>query len=77
MVEFDIKINPQQRIAYIPKELYEVLTAHSKAIANRTAVLFFPVGTSTEDIITSIDIIRADLMHAKEMQKKQEASESG
>jgi len=73
MVEFDIKIHPQQRIAYIPKELYAVLSSHSKAVANRTAVLLFPEGTSRENVLKSLDIIKADLLHAQQLESEEKS----
>jgi hypothetical protein len=70
MVEFEIKINPEQRLAYIPKEIYAVLSNHAKAIPNRVAVLIFRDGVSREDVLKSLDIIKQDLLHAQEMEKQ-------
>ena len=70
MVEFEIKTNPTQRLAYIPKEIYAVLGSRAKAVPNRVAVLIFRDGISREDVIRSLDIIRADLVHGQEMEKK-------
>lgn len=70
MVEFEIKINPHQRLAYIPKEIFAVLTNHAKAIPNRAAVLFYSESTSTEDILESLEVIKADLIHAQNMEAK-------
>lgn len=71
MVEFKIKINQEQRLAYIPKEIYEVLGSDPKAVANRTAVLFFSDKTELEDVIKSLQIIEADLKHALQLKQKE------
>lgn len=70
MVEFNIKIHPEQRLAYIPKEIFEVLSSHAKAIPNRAAVLIFAEGVSIEDVLKSLDIIKADLLHAQELERR-------
>ena len=74
MVEFTIKIHPEQRLAYIPKEIYAVLSPRVKAIPNRVAVLVYSEKVSMEDVLKSLDIIKADLLHAQQLQKKQRAS---
>jgi len=71
MVEFKIKINPKQRLAYIPKEIYEVLGSHLKAVGNRTAVIFYPENATIKDVLKSLAIIRADLKHALQLEKKE------
>lgn len=71
MVEFKIKIHPEQRVAYIPKEIYQVLGTDPKAIANRTAVVFFPENTAIEDVAKSLEIIQADLKHALHLKQKE------
>ncbi len=72
MVEFDIKIHPEQRLAYIPKEIFEILSSHVKAIPNRAAVLIFSEDVSTDDVLKSLDIIKADLLHAQELEQQKE-----
>lgn len=74
MVEFNIKIHPEQRLAYIPKEIFAVLSSHVKAIPNRVAVLIFSEDVSTDDVLKSLDIIKADLLHAQELEKRKETS---
>ena len=73
MVEFRIKINPEQRLACIPKELYEVLGHETKAVANRRAVIFFSENATLADVLKSLEIIRADLKHGLELEKETEA----
>jgi hypothetical protein len=57
-------------VAYIPKALFNILGTHVKATPNRAAVLMFSETTSIEDALRSLDIIRFDLLHAKELMKK-------
>ena len=72
MVEFDIKINPQQRLAYIPKEIAKTLGQKVKAVANRTAVLLYPEDVAIEDVLKSLEIIQADLKHGVALRKQKE-----
>jgi len=70
MVEFKIRINPEQRLAYIPKEIYQILSSEVKAVGNRTAVIFYPINVALKDVLKSLEIIQADLKHALSLQKK-------
>jgi hypothetical protein len=70
MVEFRIKVNPEQRLAYIPKELYEAMGSNLKATPNRGAVLLYPEKMPVKDILKSVDIIRQDLEHSLELSKE-------
>jgi hypothetical protein len=68
MVEFNIKVHKQQRIAYFPKAITEGLGFEFKAVANRVALLLFPKNAKLEDVIKSLRLIEADLEHARELQ---------
>jgi hypothetical protein len=72
MVEFRIKINPEQRLAYIPKEIVEAIGCELKATPNKAAVLLYPQNISVKDILKSLDIIRRDLKHGLELSKDKE-----
>jgi hypothetical protein len=69
-MELTLKVNQKEHTAYIPKPLQNILGDRPKATPNRAAVLLFSEKTSLDDAIKSLDIIKADLLHAKEMQKK-------
>jgi len=71
MVEFKIKINPEQRLAYIPKEIVEAIGFELKATPNRAAVLLYPENMPLKDVVKSLNIIRQDLEHASELSKDQ------
>jgi len=75
MVEFDIRIHPQQRVAYIPRELFAILSSRAKAVPNRSAVLMFSQDVSLTDILQSLDIIKADLLHAQSLEQQKGKSE--
>ena len=70
-LDIKIVISEKQHVAYIPKVLYEVLGPNVKATPNRAAVLLFSETTSIDDALKSLDIIKADLLHAKELKKEQ------
>ena len=67
MVEFDIKINAEQRSAYIPKEIFAFLGTKVKAVPNRAAVVLFAEGLSLTDVLKSMEIIKGDIEHRIEM----------
>ena len=69
MVEFNIKVHKQQRLAYIPKEITEGLGFEFKAVANRVALLLWPKNAKIEDVLKSLRLIESDLKHAQELQK--------
>jgi len=75
MVEFKIKVHPEQRLAYIPKEIFETLGTKLTAVPNRAAVLLYPQGTAIKDVVRSITIIKQDLEHAVELEKREASHE--
>ncbi len=78
MVEFKIKIHPEQRLAYIPRQLVETLGFRLKAVPNSVAVLLFPENANPQDVIKSLQIIKAELQYALACKQKGTANnESG
>jgi hypothetical protein len=67
-MELRIKINQKQRLAYIPKALFEMLGTNVRASPNRAAVLLFSEKTTIDEALRSIEIIRADLQHARDLE---------
>jgi len=67
MVEFDIKINAEQRSAYIPKEIFAFLGTKVKAVPNRAAVVLFAEDLSLTNVLKSMEIIKGDIEHRIEM----------
>jgi hypothetical protein len=61
MVEFEIKIHPKQRQAYIPKEIVETLGTHLKAKPGSYAVLLYPKNVDPDLVERSVKILLADL----------------
>ena len=70
MVEFKIKVNSEQRLAYIPKRIVEALGYRLKATSSAAAVLFYPESADLEDVVRSLDLIRAELLHSSELKQK-------
>jgi hypothetical protein len=70
MVEFKIKIHPEQRLAYIPRQLVETLGFRLKAVPNSVAVLLFSENADPEDVIKSLQIIKAELLHTLALKQK-------
>jgi len=70
MVEFKIRIHPEQRLAYIPRQLVETLGFRLKAMPNSVAVLLFPENADPQDVIKSLQIIKAELQYALSCKQK-------
>jgi len=61
MVQFKIKINEKQKLAYIPKEIVEALGFRLVAVPNAKALLLYPEGEKFRRVIESVKIILRDL----------------
>jgi len=70
MVEFKVKIHPEQRLAYIPRQLVEILGFRLKAVPNSVAVLLFPENADPQDVIKSLQIIKTELLHNLMLREK-------
>jgi hypothetical protein len=67
MVEFKMKINAQQRLAYVPKVIFAILGIRIRAVPNRAAVLLYPENMPIEQVIRSAKIILEDLQHSVDL----------
>jgi hypothetical protein len=66
MVEFNIKVHPKQRQAYIPKEIVEALGLRLKVKPNRYAMVVYPENADPALVIKSLEVLLADLKLEKE-----------
>jgi len=69
-VEFLIKINEKQRLAYIPKEIVNTMGNVLKIKPNQFAMIVYPDGIDLEHVIKSVEILLEDLKHQKEVKKQ-------
>jgi len=69
VVELKTKITTTG-VLYIPKEIREAFSRELKIIANATAALFFPANANYEDVLKSLEIIKAELNLRLEMQRR-------
>jgi hypothetical protein len=68
-LELRIKINQKERLAYIPKALFQILGTNVRAAPNRAAVLLFSDKTTIDEALRSLEIIKADLQHARALER--------
>lgn len=61
MVEFNIKVNEKQRLAYIPRQVVKALGLNLKLIADFKAAVLYPEGTNPKVVADSLRIILQDL----------------
>jgi len=71
-LELKLKINPIERLAYIPKAIFNILGPDVCVTPDRSAVLMFGSEVGIDDVLKSLDIIKADLLHAQQLQKNKE-----
>ena len=69
MLEFHLKINPQQRLTRIPKLLAQTFGHEWIVIPNSKCAIVFEPGTSTETILRSLSLIQKDLEFRFETEK--------
>lgn len=74
MVELTAKITGSG-ILYIPKNVREAFGRHMKIIPNATAALFFPADARYEDVLSSLEIIMADVRHRLRMSEREAPKE--
>jgi len=75
MVELTTKITGSG-ILYIPKNVREAFGRHMKIIPNATAALFFPADAEYEDVLSSLEIITADVKHRLRMNERKASREA-
>jgi hypothetical protein len=63
MVEFKVKVHPEQRLMYVPKEIYQTFGTNLKMVANYFAAVIFREDAALQDVIRSLEIILEDLRH--------------
>ena len=70
MVKFRIKANPVGQF-YFPTEIHEELGESLELIANAKTAVVFPEGTPLDIVLKSLDVIKSDLEHRLEMERRQ------
>lgn len=70
MVEFDIKVNEKQHVAYIPREVIDALGLNLKLVGNRVSAVIYPEQASLADVVRSLRILLADFEHALDIQQE-------
>jgi len=61
MVEFDLKIHPEQRVGYFQRELFDQFGPHLKILADARAFVAYRNGEDPGNVIRSLKVIIQDL----------------
>lgn len=61
MVEFNLKIHPEQRVGYFQREIVDQFGTNLKILANARAFVAYREGEDPNIVIRSLKIIMADL----------------
>ena len=69
MVELTTKLT-ESGVLYIPKTIREAFSRNMKIIPNAVAALFFPADAEYEDVLSSLEIITADIKHRLKMNER-------
>lgn len=61
MVEFNLKVNSQHRLAYMPKIILDTLGTALTIAPNSRAAVLYPTGENLQMVISSLRILIQDL----------------
>jgi hypothetical protein len=70
MVEFKIKVHPQQRLAYIPKEIVDALGIRLRAVPNLSGIFVYPENLPPEQALNSMKAIYRHFKQETEIKRK-------
>jgi len=74
MVKFKGYLNPHGQI-YLASEIRrELNTKKVDILGNAKAILIYPEGTDLKDVLRSLDIIKSDLEHRRDLKQKNNES---
>jgi len=61
MVEFEVNVNRQQRLVYIPKKVLESLGHSLTILPDSNAAILYPTGKDPETVVESVQLLLQDL----------------
>ena len=61
MVEFEIKVHPEQRLAYFPKIIVKELGTKLKLLPNKNVAVLYNENASPDEVLASLRIIMEEL----------------
>jgi hypothetical protein len=61
MVEFEINVNRDQRLVYIPKKVVESLGHSLTIVPDCNAAILYPTGEDPETVVKSVEVLLQDL----------------
>lgn len=68
MVEFNLKIHPEQRVGYFQREIVEQFGTDLKILADARAFVAYRKGEDPKIVLRSLKIIMADLEFRADLQ---------
>lgn len=69
MVELRTKMT-ESGVLYIPKRIRDAFGRHMKIITDAVAVVMFPEDIEYEDVLISLEIMKADLKHRISLEER-------
>jgi len=69
-MEFEIKINEKQHLAYIRKEIVKAFGLKLRFQPNTNAAIVYSEGVKASDVIRSVEILLADLRIRAELEER-------
>jgi hypothetical protein len=61
MVEFEINVNRDQRLVYIPKKVLDSLGHSLTIVPDSNAAILYPTGKDPETVVKSVEVLLQDL----------------
>jgi hypothetical protein len=69
MVELKVKL-AGVGVFYLPKEIREAFGRRLRIIPNYKAAVIFPEGVSYEDVLSSLEVLAADIRHRARIERE-------
>ncbi len=77
MVRFKVSVNSQSSI-YLPEPVREELgTKRLELLGDARAIILYPEGANLDQVLRSIDVLKLDLEHRRELQKSEHSGFRG
>lgn len=70
MVELELKVHPEQKVTWLPRQIVKAWGFQLKLLPNNSAGILYPKEAEYEDVIKSVEILLQDLRLRAETKSK-------
>jgi hypothetical protein len=69
MVEFELRVNPKQKVTWLPKEIVKAWGFRLKLMPNSNAGIVYPSQVAYADVVKSVEVLLEYLRQMAEIQR--------